>query len=171
MQTNAFASLAVLQLTSPSRLLTSSCCPDKDLLILISRLGGQDRISLWNSTQGTKTWEVDIGDENSGAAVADIAWSPDGMKWYDVLELFCSRSTGQSLAVVHDPPQITLHSVQDGKRLLLIPTPKQSPPLRPTPRLMGIWWFLDDKTQKSSSIPDIFQRNDVIVRFFLVLLF
>ena len=77
MQTNAFASLAVLQLTSPSRLLPSSCCPDKDLLIIISRLGGQDRISLWNSTQGTKTWEVDIG-----AAVVDIAWSPDGMEWY-----------------------------------------------------------------------------------------
>jgi anaphase-promoting complex subunit 4 len=82
MQTNAFASLAVLQLTSPSRLLPLSCCPDKDLLIIISRLGGQDRISLWNSTQGTKTWEVDIGDENSGAAVVDIAWSPDGMHWY-----------------------------------------------------------------------------------------
>jgi anaphase-promoting complex subunit 4 len=79
MQTNAFASLAVLQFSSPCRLLSSSCCPDKDLLILISRLGGQDRVSLWNSTQGAKIWEVDIGDENSGATVVDIAWSPDGM--------------------------------------------------------------------------------------------
>ncbi|KAF8626547.1 hypothetical protein AX15_004849 [Amanita polypyramis BW_CC] len=146
MQTNAFASLAVVQLTSPSRLLPSSCCPDKDLLLLISRLGGQDRISLWNSTQGAKTWEVDIGDENSGATVVDVAWSPDG----------------QSIAVIHDPPQITLHSVQDGKRLQVIPTPKQSPSLRSPPRLRGIWWFRDDKVQKPSAIPDIFQRNNLI---------
>ncbi|KAK2461900.1 hypothetical protein APHAL10511_006363 [Amanita phalloides] len=146
MQTNAFASLAVLQVTSPCRLLPSSCCPDKDLLILISRLGGQDRISLWNSTQGTKTWEVDIGDENSGAAVVDIAWSPDG----------------QSVAILHDPPQITLHSVQDGKRLLVVPIPKPSTSMQPMPHLTAIWWFHDDKTQRPSSIPDIFQRNDVI---------
>lgn len=146
MHSNAFASLAVLQFSSPSRLLSSSCCPDKDLLILISRLGGQDRVSLWNSTQGTKIWEVDIGDENSGATVVDIAWSPDG----------------QSVAVVHDPPQITLHSVQDGKRTLTIPTPEQPASIRPPPRLVGIWWFRDDRVQKSGSIPDIFKRNDVI---------
>ena len=43
--------------------------------------------------------------------------------------------------------------------------------MRPTPRLMGIWWFLDEKIQKSSSIPDIFHRNNVIVRSLLTLIF
>ena len=90
---------------------------------------------------------------------------------YDVDEPPSSHTTGQSLAILHDPPQITLHSVQDGKRLLVIPTPDQSASLRPTPRLVGIWWFLDDKIQKSSSIPDIFQRNNVIVRSWLTLIF
>ncbi|KAF8641031.1 hypothetical protein AX17_000676 [Amanita inopinata Kibby_2008] len=146
MQTNAFSSLAILQLPTSTRLLQSSCCPDKDLLILVSRLGGQDRVSLWNSTQGTKTWEVDIGDENNGATVVDVAWSPDG----------------QSVAILHDPPLITLHSVQDGKRLLVLATPSPPSSVRRLPHLLGIWWFREDKRLKSSAIPDIFKRNDVI---------
>ncbi|PFH54494.1 hypothetical protein AMATHDRAFT_134140 [Amanita thiersii Skay4041] len=150
MQTNAFTALAVLQLPSQSRLLCSSCCPDKDLLLLISRLGGQDRVSLWNSTQGTKTWEVDIGDENSGATVVDVAWSPDG-------------TGGQSVVVLHDPPQITLHSVQDGRRLMQLPILSgTTPQIHRQPHFTGIWWFRDDKAQKTSAIPDIFKRNDVI---------
>lgn len=79
MESNAFASLATLQLPSASRLLATACCPDKDLVLLISRLGGQDRISLWK-VQGSKTWEVDVGhSESSGAQITAVAWSPDGV--------------------------------------------------------------------------------------------
>lgn len=78
-ETNAFASLGVLQIPSPSRLLSSACCPDKDLVALISRLGGQDRLSLWNYSNGSKIWEVSVGgvDETITEIIA-LAWSPDG---------------------------------------------------------------------------------------------
>ena len=79
METNAFASLAVFKLPSTCRLLASSCCPDKDLVVLISRLGGKDRISLWK-IQGSKKWEVDVGtDESKSEEVVGLTWSPDGM--------------------------------------------------------------------------------------------
>lgn len=79
METDAFASLAFLQLPSACRLLASACCPDKDLVVLISRLGGKDRLSLWK-LQGSKKWEVDVGaDEVSSEEVIGIAWSPDGI--------------------------------------------------------------------------------------------
>jgi anaphase-promoting complex subunit 4 len=78
MELNAFASLAVVQLPSQSRLLASACCPDKDLVILISRLGGKDRMSLWKM-QGSKKWEVDVGTEETNAEeIVGIAWSPNG---------------------------------------------------------------------------------------------
>jgi len=79
MESNAFASLAILHLPSACRLLASACCPDKDLVVLISRLGGQDRMSLWKM-QGSKTWEVEVGtDENASEQIVGLAWSPDGM--------------------------------------------------------------------------------------------
>lgn len=75
---NDFVPLATLQLPAASRLLPSACCPDKDLVVVISRLGGKDRMSLWKM-QGSKKWEVDV---DTGAAydeeVVDLAWSPDG---------------------------------------------------------------------------------------------
>jgi hypothetical protein len=80
MELNAFASLAVLQLPSQSRLLVSACCPDKDLVILISRLGGKDRMSLWKM-QGSKKWEVDVSTEESSAEeIVGLAWSPNGKR-------------------------------------------------------------------------------------------
>jgi anaphase-promoting complex subunit 4 len=77
MDTNAFTSLATVQLPSPCRLLASACCPDKDLVVLISRLGGKDRLSLWK-IQGSKKWEVDVGSGENSEEIAGIAWSPDG---------------------------------------------------------------------------------------------
>lgn len=77
MQSN-FSSLATVHLPSACRLLISACCPDKDLVILVSRLGGRDRMSLWKM-QGTKAWEVDVGtDSKSSEQVVGLAWSPDG---------------------------------------------------------------------------------------------
>ena len=76
---NSFISLANIRLPSPSRLLENACCPDKDLVVLFSRLGGADRMSLWNSNQGSRVWEADIGTDNTSSHVVGIAWSPDGM--------------------------------------------------------------------------------------------
>lgn len=77
-----FSSLSVLHLSSPSHILPSSCSPDKDLLLVISRLGTKDTISLWKM-QGGKKWEVDV---SAGTAaheeVTGIAWSPDGMSTF-----------------------------------------------------------------------------------------
>ena len=78
MASNAFPPLANVQIPAQSRVISTSCCPDKDLVLLISRLGGLDRISLWNSNQGAKVWETDVGDEDATVHVDGIAWSPDG---------------------------------------------------------------------------------------------
>ncbi|PPQ64261.1 hypothetical protein CVT24_008399, partial [Panaeolus cyanescens] len=142
-----FASLARVRLPAPGRLLLNSCCPDKDLIVLLSRLGGTDRLSLWNSQQCSRIWETDVGNEASGSRVVAIAWSPDG----------------QGIALALDPPAVTVHSIQDGKTLLTLPVSK--PPLDEdaTLSLTGIYWFKDIKQhQKKSKIPDIFKRNDTI---------
>lgn len=78
MSTTAFTSLANIRLPSPSRLLANSCCPDKDLVVLFSRIGGTDRMGLWNSNQGSRIWETDVGDGNGSCHVVGIAWSPNG---------------------------------------------------------------------------------------------
>jgi anaphase-promoting complex subunit 4 len=79
MEGNAFASVALLQLPSACRLLASACSPDKDLVALISRLGGKDRLSLWKM-QGSKKWDVDVSlEENtSSESIVGLAWSPSG---------------------------------------------------------------------------------------------
>lgn len=78
MEGDAFASLATLRLPSPCRLLSSACCPDKDLIVLISRLGGHDKLSLWK-LQGSKKWEVDVGEvDDASPTVAALVWSPNG---------------------------------------------------------------------------------------------
>ncbi|KAF7320323.1 DEAD-domain-containing protein [Mycena kentingensis (nom. inval.)] len=135
----SFAQLAKVHLPSPCRLLETACCPDKDLLVLISRIGGRDRMSLWKMT-GTKAWEVDVAsDDKPNEQVVAIAWSPDG----------------QSIAVVHDPPRITLHSIQDGheERALNVAT---------TGRVRHVWWFPAEKKVEVKAVPDILKRNGLI---------
>ncbi|KAF8078603.1 anaphase-promoting complex, cyclosome, subunit 4-domain-containing protein [Lyophyllum atratum] len=145
MEANGLSPLGVLHIPSSSRLLTSACCPDKDLVALISRLGGRDRLSLWNYSHGSKVWEVDVGagDENVAADIVGLAWSPDA---------------GQTIAVVHHPPQVTLHSLQDGTKLLTLPT--EAPAL--SCHIVGAWWFRDERSVSAHSIPDIFKRNDIV---------
>lgn len=47
-------------------------------MVLISRLGGQDRLSLWKM-QGARKWEVDVGTQQSTSEeIVGLAWSPDG---------------------------------------------------------------------------------------------
>lgn len=79
MQTSVIAPLANISFPSSCRLLPSACCPDKDLVVLISRLGAFDRLSLWK-IQGGKKWEVDVcAADSTSSQVIDVFWSPDGM--------------------------------------------------------------------------------------------
>lgn len=147
METNAFASLAKFNLPTGSRLLPSSCCPDKDLVLLISRLGGVDRMSLWNSNQGSKVWEADVGEDNSSTHILGLSWSPDA----------------QSIAVIHDPPSVSLHSLQDGHNQLSLRLDVPSNSQKHACRLTGICWFRKENINNDAPvIPDIFKRNDVI---------
>ncbi|KAF5355856.1 hypothetical protein D9756_003780 [Leucocoprinus leucothites] len=147
MSTTAFNTLANFQTPTPCRILPSSCCLDKDLVVLISRLGSLDRISLWNTTQGTKIWEVEVGEDMDSAYVVDLAWSPDG----------------QSVAVLYDPPTVTIHSIQDGKKMLSLPVENNYlPHMRKQDRASGIWWLENEKITIRETIPDIFKRNGLI---------
>lgn len=135
MQTNAFASLSVAHLSSPCRLLASACCPDKDLVLLVTQVGLSEGLNLYKNN-GVKVWEVDASD-----SIVDVAWSPDG----------------RSIAVTHDH-YVTIHSLQDGRveRILSV---------LPSDGLMSIssvWWHSQEKPVRNSSIPDIFQRDDVV---------
>ncbi|KAL0571815.1 hypothetical protein V5O48_010145 [Marasmius crinis-equi] len=139
MEPNAFTQLTAIQLPSPSRLLPSACCPDKDLLLLVTRIAGRDRLSLWK-VGGTKTWEIDVGANTE--RIVGFDWSPDG----------------QSIAVAHDPPALTVHSIQDGheERVLRI---TQNP--GENSKLTGVWWRSQEKPVQTPT-PDIFRRNNII---------
>ncbi|KAI0033161.1 anaphase-promoting complex, cyclosome, subunit 4-domain-containing protein [Vararia minispora EC-137] len=143
MEHSGISSLSRLQLPPSSRLHYSSCCPDKDLIVVFSRLGGKDRMSLWKM-QGSKKWEVDL-DVGSTAKeeVVDLAWSPD-----------C-----QTVVLIHDPPRISCHSIQDGREERSVAMTKD---FLDGSQLRGIWWFVDDKKPPIGSIPDIFKRRDII---------
>ncbi|KAG6879286.1 hypothetical protein C0992_003890 [Termitomyces sp. T32_za158] len=144
--TNSFSALGVLQTPPSTRLLASACCPDKDLIVLISRLGGRDRLGLWNYSHGSKVWEVDVGvgDESTVVDIVDIAWSPDG----------------QLIAAVQNPPLVTLHSLQDGTRQYTLPINQL---LKSIPcKMIGAWWFRDARPASINSIPDILRRHGVI---------
>lgn len=143
MDCDSFASLATFKLPSPSRLVASACCPDKDLVVLIARLGGRDRISLWK-VQGSRKWEVDIATDDVPATVAGLAWHPDG----------------QTIAVAHESGRITMHSVQDGhiERSLSINSCQEA---QTAPTVVGIWWFGGPSESTPAVIPDIFKRNGV----------
>lgn len=69
------------------------------------------------------------------------------------------------IAVAHDPPAITLHSIQDGHQQSLLPI--QAPSHSPDKfRLTRISWFKAEKNDASASIPDIFKRGNDIVNLF-----
>ena len=76
----AFSPTANVAFASRGRIIHSSWCPDKDLLVVIVRVAGKDRLSLWKM-QGSKIWEVDIvaeaADASTESTVIDVTWSPD----------------------------------------------------------------------------------------------
>jgi anaphase-promoting complex subunit 4 len=158
-----FVSLAKLSLPVSSRLLPSACCPDKDLVVIISPQNGKDHVSLWKM-QGSKKWQVDVHTVSvRNETIVDLAWSPDGVlnlnkdsKCLFMLNVI----TGQAIALIHHPPRITVHSVQDGQE-------EHSPPLvhelPESARLTGVWWFKNEKQAEVDSIPDIFKRGSDLV--------
>src|ERR1700753_2711318 len=54
-----FELFSAITLAHPSKLFRNACCPDKDLFIVVSRVGNHDRVALWKM-QGSKKWEVEI---------------------------------------------------------------------------------------------------------------
>ncbi|KAH9969035.1 anaphase-promoting complex, cyclosome, subunit 4-domain-containing protein [Russula dissimulans] len=135
-----FVSLAKLRLPVSSRLLPSACCPDKDLVVTIFPQNGKDHVCLWKM-QGSKKWQVDArADSAQNETIVDLAWSPDG----------------QAIALVHHPPRITVHSIQDGRE-------ENSPPfvdqLSESARLTRVWWFKDERQAEVDSVPDMFNRS------------
>jgi anaphase-promoting complex subunit 4 len=88
-----------------------------------------------------------------------IACWPDTRTWL-------SWMLGQSIAVAHNPPRVTLHSIQDGHEERAIPL---NLPSKHSIRLTGIWWFPPEKKTTTDNIPDIFQRQGTIVGYMLLL--
>jgi len=72
-----------------------------------------------------------------------------------------SMTLGQAIALVHHPPRITIHSIQDGHE-------EHSPPfvdqLSESAKLTGVWWFKDERQAEVDTVPDMFKRGLDIVR-------
>ena len=79
MGSQGFRTCATIKLSSEARLLASSWCPDKDLLLAITNVGGRDKLSLWPREGARKMWEVEpCVEEAEQDEITGIAWSPDG---------------------------------------------------------------------------------------------
>ncbi|KAI0793487.1 anaphase-promoting complex, cyclosome, subunit 4-domain-containing protein [Abortiporus biennis] len=139
---DSFATIANVRLPSTSRILRSSWCPDKDLLVIILRTAGRDKLTLWKM-QGSKKWEVDI---DKAETIVDVAWNPDGT----------------IIAVAHHPPSVTLHSVQDGSQIRSLSITINESKQNPVEALKGIWWLPGEREKIKDAVPDIFKRNNDI---------
>ncbi|KAL5495217.1 hypothetical protein ACEPAI_680 [Sanghuangporus weigelae] len=141
MDGTTISSLATVRLQAKSRLFLTACCPDKDLVVLISRVGSGDKMSLWKM-QGAKKWEVDLSKGNPDEVTA-VNWSPDG----------------QVIVVAHYPPRLSLHSLQNGREefSLSMQHPSGSPS-----RITGVWWFKKERKSDNKQLPDMFKRGNVV---------
>lgn len=70
------------------------------------------------------------------------------------------------MAVLYEPLNVSIYSIQDGKKTLSLPIGARY--LLHTSRKQavatGIWWFRNEQPISRMSIPDIFKRNGLIVR-------
>lgn len=116
--------------------------------------------------QGSKKWEIDVGSEAANTEeIVGLTWSPDGMIISIHHQYSLSlHSSGQSIAVAHDPPRITLHSIQDGQEERVLSMVMPSNILRRSFRITGVWWFQEEQNVSTSSIPDMFKRDGTLVR-------
>ena len=67
------------------------------------------------------------------------------------------------MVVAHDPPVVTIHSIQDGKEesVVAINIPVNSQ--KRASKITGIWWFKDEKPVQPPPAPDIFRKKSLIV--------
>ena len=75
------ASVATIQFPAATHILRTSWCPDKDLLVVFSRVSHQTKMTLYKM-QGSKKWEAIIQSRQVGKTeveVVGVAWSPDGV--------------------------------------------------------------------------------------------
>ncbi|TBU35229.1 anaphase-promoting complex, cyclosome, subunit 4-domain-containing protein [Dichomitus squalens] len=138
------APVATIQLPAASRVLRTSWCPDKDLLVVTTHVSHQEKMTLYKM-QGSKKWEVTIQPQLLGkteAEVVGVAWSPDV----------------QSIAVASNPPMVSIHSIQDGKEIRSYPIELPYHKILVT----GVWWFLEEKKVVGNGLPDIFKRGENI---------
>lgn len=157
----AIVPVATIQLPTASRILHASWCPDKDLLVVISRMAHQEKMTLYKM-QGSKKWEVTIQPSNVGKVqteVVGVAWSPDGKSIVRPMNVLLIRKIVQSIAVISNPAMISIHSIQNG-------AVERSIPLGSDDRradLKAVWWFLEEKKVIGNGLPDIFKRGENIV--------
>ncbi|KAJ3010595.1 hypothetical protein NUW54_g2431 [Trametes sanguinea] len=136
------APVATISLPNPARILRTAWCPDKDLVVILSRFAHQEKLSLWKMS-GSKKWEIDLPGNNDYHVdrIVDIAWSPDV----------------QSIAVVSNPGMVTIHSIQNGAIERAIPIPGRRF------HITGVWWFRDEKKSPSgNALPEVFKRGENI---------
>jgi anaphase-promoting complex subunit 4 len=172
MALDAFASYASFRLPAASTLLRTACSPDKDLVLLISSQEHKLLLTLWK-IQGVRRWEVAI--ENTRGASSDIVavvWSPDGVSINDLRHLdSCSLPlyillTGQIFGLAHEPPCVTLHSIHDGAEMRNLAVSQSNPHTTlVNPRITGMWWFKEEKSESGTSIPDILKHGPAVVSY------
>ncbi|KIY71613.1 hypothetical protein CYLTODRAFT_418678 [Cylindrobasidium torrendii FP15055 ss-10] len=138
MQEDAFDVLSLIALPGPSRLFWSACCADKDLVVVATSVGTNERLSLWKNN-GIRCWEVGI----DGREIVDVAWSPDA----------------RSIAVAIDENQISIRSIETGQEEKRF-SPGPSADVHPA-KLAAIWWVEQPKV-KTQKGPDIFRKGDVL---------
>jgi anaphase-promoting complex subunit 4 len=67
-----------LHLTTPSRLPENACCPNKDLVLLITGDDSREKLIMLNM-EGSKKWETEASEVNADHhRIMGVAWSPDG---------------------------------------------------------------------------------------------
>lgn len=159
----SIASVATVQFSSATQILRTSWCPDKDLLVVFSRVSHQSKMTLYKM-QGAKKWEVVIQPRQVGKAEVDIvgvAWSPDGTCNDRSIHISTSpnrQTVAQFIAVVSNPACIAVHSTQDGHVVNEIPFDNGD-----KIKLVDVWWFREEKQVVGNGLPDIFKRGDNIV--------
>lgn len=74
------------------------------------------------------------------------------------------HSVGQTIAIAHNPPRITIHSIHDGHMQRSFPVHVSGLLAPYSFQLTGMWWSRKEPVaEKKGSIPDIFKRDGIIV--------
>jgi hypothetical protein len=149
-----------------------------DLFVVASPLSNRHRLALWKMS-GTKLWDVEVG---RGLAVTEritgIAWSPHGKpksapaqppilidSSHSPMVLINIAILGLQIALIHDPPRLSFHSVHDGREIYSV---DPSPGAKKGATLTGIWWANGEKsatTNSTATLPDPMRRDGVVVSY------